>query len=361
MFELQPDGERLELRAGAGWSEDLTGHPTVGTGLASQAGFTLVVGKRVVVESAGAESRFQSGALLDDERVVSGLTVPITGAAQPFGVLGVFARRERKFTEQASLLDFAEDAICVRDAMPSGGTLTFKAEDHMVDAASAALDPAAKPGPHVRLEASGTGIPEGIIDKIFDPFFTTKEVGKGTRLGLSTVLAIVKSHGGFIQVHSEVGKGATFKVFLPATLDTATTTTGAAGSISPLPKGSEELILLVDDEAPLRDTAEQLLENDGYRVLAAADGADALALFSQHCADIRAIVTDVMMPLMDGVGMVRVLRRMDVNVPIVVSTGLDEDDKMPELKRLGVRTFLMKPYNVEKLLTVLRDELNPPS
>jgi len=113
----------------------------------------------------------------------------------------------------------------------------------------------------------------------------------------------------------------------------------------------------VDDETPVRETAEKLLTQNGYRVLIAPDGAEGLALFSHHRREIKAIVTDVMMPLMDGVAMTRVLRKMDASVPILASTGLDDDEKIQEMKGLGVRTFLVKPYSVEKLLVSLRDEL----
>ena len=250
-------------------------------------------------------------------------------------------------------------AVNARDALPHGGTLTFKAENANLDEIFTSMEPGAKAGPHVLLQAidTGTGIPAHVVEKIFDPFFTTKEVGKGTGLGLSTVLGIVKSHGGIIQVHSEVGKGTTFSIYLPATQGDEL----VAPSIAPgdLPKGQQELILVVDDETPVRETAEKLLTQNGYRVLTAPDGAEGLALYSHHRREIKAIVTDVMMPLMDGVAMTRVLRKMDASVPILASTGLDDDEKIQEMKGLGVRTFLVKPYSVEKLLRSLRDELKP--
>ncbi|MBI3874521.1 MAG: PAS domain S-box protein, partial [Verrucomicrobia bacterium] len=248
-------------------------------------------------------------------------------------------------------------AVNARDAMPHGGTITLKAENVTLDEVFTSMEHGTKPGPYVLLQAidTGTGIPIEIIDKIFDPFFTTKDPGKGTGLGLSTVLGIVKSHCGFIQVHSEAGKGTAFKIYLPAT--PAPMAKGPAMPASELPHGNQELVLVVDDELPVRETAEKLLQRSGYRVLTASDGVEALALFSQHRAEINGVITDVMMPHMDGVGLTRVLRRMAPQLPIVASTGLDEDDKMEELKALGVRAYLAKPYSVEKLLTVLRDAL----
>jgi signal transduction histidine kinase len=164
--------------------------------------------------------------------------------------------------------------LCVnaRDAMPNGGTLLLSAENITIDEHYAGMMPEAHAGPYVVLQVSdtGTGIPRDVLDKIFDPFFTTKEMGKGTGLGLSSLIGIVKSHGGFVNVYSEVGTGTTFKVFLPAL--PGCEATPAIATPVPLPLGRGELILVVDDELTLRDITQRILERRGYRILTAADG-----------------------------------------------------------------------------------------
>ncbi|MBI3853285.1 MAG: PAS domain S-box protein [Verrucomicrobia bacterium] len=249
--------------------------------------------------------------------------------------------------------------LCVnaRDAMPDGGTLRVAAENAVLDQQYADMNPNAKPGPYVGLEVSdtGVGIPPAIIDQIFDPFFTTKEVGKGTGLGLSTVLGIVKSHGGFVTVQSEVGRGTTFKALLPAKPN-ATARTGDTAAIA-LPGGRGELVLVVDDEAPIRKVTQKTLERYGYRVETAANGTEAMAIFAQRMGQIHLVLTDISMPLMGGVALTRALKQQDPKVKVIVSTGQGQDDKVAELKALGVTTFMDKPYNTERLLVTLRDAL----
>ena len=153
--------------------------------------------------------------------------------------------------------------LCVnaRDAMPDGGKLTLRLNNLALDAAQAAMDLDARPGPYVviNVEDTGTGIPKEIQERIFEPFFTTKDPGKGTGLGLSTTLAIVRSHGGFIRCYSTAGKGSIFKVYLPADVASAATE-GAPAEYVQLPRGHQELVLVVDDEAPIRAVARHILE-----------------------------------------------------------------------------------------------------
>ncbi|MEI7929457.1 MAG: PAS domain S-box protein, partial [Verrucomicrobiales bacterium] len=181
--------------------------------------------------------------------------------------------------------------LCVnaRDAMPNGGKLTISAENLMLDAHYASLNPEAKPGPYVfiQIEDTGSGIPPGILEKIFDPFFTTKEVGKGTGLGLSTSLAIVKSHGGFLRVYSEMGKGTKFHINLPARTELSATT--AAETVAEMPRGHGELILIVDDEVSVRLITQRTLETFGYRVLLASDGSESVAIYATRKAEIAAV------------------------------------------------------------------------
>jgi PAS domain S-box-containing protein len=249
-------------------------------------------------------------------------------------------------------------SVNARDAMFNGGRLTLAAENFDVDENYATMMPGAKPGPHVMLRVTdtGRGMPRAMIDKIFDPFFTTKEVGKGTGLGLSTTLGIVKSHGGFISVYSEPGKGTTFKVFLPATVmreDLQQSET----SVVPI-QGNGELILVVDDEPNILGVTKMILEKHRYDVASASDGPEALAIFAQQMQAISLVLTDLSMPYMDGIALVRSLKKMRPNLSIVASTGQGEQAAVAELQSLGVNNFLTKPYNTERLLATLDDTLH---
>jgi CheY-like chemotaxis protein len=247
--------------------------------------------------------------------------------------------------------------LCVnaRDAMPYGGKLVISARNLALDAQYAGLNPEAKPGPYVliQVEDSGNGMPARVIEKIFDPFFTTKEVGKGTGLGLSTSLAIVKSHGGFIQVYSEQGKGTTFKVHLPA--QTEASAEVAAEIAAELPRGHGELILVVDDEVSVRQITQQTLEAFGYRVILACDGTEAVAIYAQRSAEIAAVLTDMTMPVMDGLATIHVLRKINPEVRIIAASGLSANS---QIAGLGVKHFLPKPYTAETLLKALQEVLS---
>lgn len=249
--------------------------------------------------------------------------------------------------------------LCVnaRDAMPDGGTLTVGAQSFTVDTHYAAMHPDAKPGPYVMINVTdtGTGIPQEVADKIFDPFFTTKEQGKGTGLGLSTVLAIVKSHLGFLKLESESGKGTTFTVCFPAQ-------DGSAGIVSVdaqemMPHGQGELILIVDDEAAVRTITQLTLEANGYGVLVAADGAEAVAIFAQHAGEVAAVLTDMMMPVMDGPATIQVLKLMNPGVKIIAASGLSANGEVARAKGMGVEHFLAKPYSAQTILKTLRQVL----
>lgn len=253
--------------------------------------------------------------------------------------------------------------LCVnaRDAMPDGGRITIRAENHLVDEHYAAMNIEARVGPYamIAVEDTGTGIARDIADKIFDPFFTTKDVGKGTGLGLATSMAIVKSHGGFIRVDSAPGAGACFRLYLPATA--AAATAAAPGPKPRLPRGNGETVLVVDDEASIRTIARQTLEGYGYRVLLAADGAEAVALFSRHQAEIDVVLTDMMMPVMDGAATIEVLTRMNPCVRIIGASGLAADGHGPRVAAGALTHFLPKPYTALTLLTAIRSALRPKS
>ncbi len=242
--------------------------------------------------------------------------------------------------------------LCVnaRDAMPHGGKLRLEAENIEIDEHYARMNVESKTGKYASLTVvdTGVGIPEQNLTKIFDPFFTTKEFGHGTGLGLSTVAVIVRSHGGFINVYSEIGRGAQFKVYLPA-IETARAAPGKTAR-GELPVGSGELVLVIDDEHAIREVARETLNAFGYRTLVANDGAEAMAVFAAHREEVRVVITDMMMPYMDGSATIRALRRLDPRVKIIATSGLKADDKMAEATQLGVKTFLPKPYTAEKLL-----------
>jgi PAS domain S-box-containing protein len=245
--------------------------------------------------------------------------------------------------------------LCVnaRDAMPNGGLLTMTVENAMIDEHYAALSPEATHGPHVlvRVEDTGMGMTPEVQEKIFDPFYTTKDIGKGTGLGLSTSLAIVKSHGGFIRVSSEAGRGTKFEVYLPAGAE-------SSGDESDpieveLPRGHGEMILVVDDEEAVRRVTRQTLEVFGYRVIVAADGAEAVATFASRQAEIDGLLTDMMMPGIDGPAAIQVIMKMHPTLPIIAASGLATDAQMARASSLGVKYFLPKPYSARTLLRML--------
>jgi nitrogen-specific signal transduction histidine kinase len=249
--------------------------------------------------------------------------------------------------------------LCVnaRDAMPNGGTLTLKAANVILDESFVAKTPNAKSGPHVCLVVTdtGTGIQPENLERIFDPFFTTKEVGKGTGLGLSTVLGIVRGHGGFVQVETELGLGTSFKLYFPATPKAETTT--VTETIAFLPSGHGELILVVDDEVVVRQVVTHALENYGYRVISATQGKEGLDLFARHQNEIKAVITDMMMPVMNGPAMIKELRAIDPCLRIIGITGLPEQSSIEGLDTLDLSTLLVKPFTGEKLLRTLNEVL----
>jgi len=249
--------------------------------------------------------------------------------------------------------------LCInaRDAMPDGGRLTIGAENTYIDENYARMQVEAKPGQYVVISVAdtGVGIPPDVVGRIFEPFFTTKELGKGTGLGLPSIRAIVKGHDGFINVYSEVGKGTEFKIYIPAAVSPRAER--IEGGQYDAPRGHGELILIVDDEAPILEVAKKTLEENGYKVLTAADGAEALALYAEHKKKVDAVLIDMIMPYLDGAASIRALRKLDPNVKIIASSGLAANDKLFESADEGVRTFLSKPYSAEKLLRALSEIL----
>ncbi|HUB67603.1 MAG TPA: PAS domain S-box protein [Candidatus Methylacidiphilales bacterium] len=242
-----------------------------------------------------------------------------------------------------------------RDAMPEGGILAVRVENALLDKHSTAAPGPAKPGRCVIISItdSGSGISSVMLDKIFEPFFTTKEVGKGTGLGLSTVLAIVKSHDGFVNVDSELGKGSTFKVCFPA-LDICAGKRKETGTLPVLPRGKGETVLVVDDEASVLAVTSQTLEAFGYRTLTATNGAEAVALYVQRGEEISAVLSDMVMPVMDGLATIRALKQIDPTVKIIVASGSATSGSIARDSECAIRHFLNKPYTAATLLKTLR-------
>ena len=249
--------------------------------------------------------------------------------------------------------------LCVnaRDAMPDGGTLSITAENIRIDENYVQMHLDAKVGAYIVITISdtGTGIPPEILERIFEPFFTTKDLNKGTGLGLSTVIGIIKSHGGFVNVSSKVGEGTQFKVYLPAA---ETPETQIVEDEAPL-SGKGELILVVDDEAPIREVTKTSLETYNYRVITASDGIDAIVLYAQHKDEIGLVLLDMMMPLMDGITTTRTLQKMNPNVKIIAVSGLVTNDKLAAAT--GVNQFLPKPYTAQELLKTINGVLHSES
>lgn len=243
--------------------------------------------------------------------------------------------------------------LCVnaRDAMPNGGSLTISAENFFIDENYARMNLDARVGPYVVITVAdtGVGIPASILDRIFEPFYTTKEVGKGTGLGLSTVLGITKGHGGFVHVYSEVGLGSEFKVYLPAQ---------EAAEISEeqereLPNGNGELILVVDDEDAIRDVTKTSLEIHNYKAITASDGIEAIALYAEYREQISIVLTDMVMPSMDGMTTIRTLQKINPAVKIIAVSGLASSEKVSAISDIGVKAFLSKPFTAKQLLQTI--------
>ncbi len=245
--------------------------------------------------------------------------------------------------------------VNARDAMPNGGTLKLKAENLSIDENYARMNSNASVGPHcvITVSDTGTGMTPEILSRIFEPFFTTKEQGKGTGLGLSTVLNIITSHSGFVTVESKVGKGTQFQVYLPAGSGTQTLLTLE----QELPKGQGELILIVDDEAAICEITQTSLETSNYHVLTAHDGIEAIALYVQHRNHINAVLMDMMMPDMDGLTTIRMLKQVNPDVLIITVSGLAESTQVNEAMNMGVQAFLPKPYTLHELLKTLHSVL----
>ena len=254
---------------------------------------------------------------------------------------------------------FLNLCINARDAMPEGGELTLTAANRTLDVAAAAGIPNGRPGDFLTVEVrdTGTGIPPEVLARIWEPFYTTKGEGKGTGLGLSTVRGILHQHDGFVTVQTRVGHGTAFMVYLPAA--------ESAGDGKTLPhapqptRGEGELILVVDDDEPVRLMAAQILGSYGYKVVTACDGAEAIAAFAPRAAEVRLVLTDMDMPMLGGQALATALRRMRPELPIVAMSGTDSPGSVGHND--FTTAFLVKPFQAETLLAIVRHTLDKPA
>jgi len=249
--------------------------------------------------------------------------------------------------------------VNARDAMPQGGELTVETSNVEIDEAFAARQVAMKTGSYVQLAVTdtGCGMDQPTIDRIFEPFFTTKDQGKGTGLGLSTVYGIVTQSGGNILVHSEPGKGTTFKIYLPQD-PSAIVGSAMRPPTSTVQYKGTETILVVEDEDALREVARRILESAGYCVVTARDGEEAIALCVRHSLVIHLLLTDVVMPRMSGKVLAERLAKVRPSLPVIYMSGYT-DDAIVHHGALDIEThFVGKPFTVEVLTSKVREVLD---
>ncbi len=247
-------------------------------------------------------------------------------------------------------------AVNAKDAISeSVGRIKLTAKNVSLDKSWANMHSHATAGPHIVLSVSdtGSGMSADVLERMWDPFFTTKEIGRGTGLGLSTALSIVKDHGGFFDVKSEIGKGTEAAVYLPALSSSIESHTEKRND--KFPKGNGEVILVVDDEEHIRLMAFSALTKNGYKVLMAADGTEALAVYTKH-GGVELVLTDMVMPFMDGSSTIRALRNIDPEIKIIATSGLMNSASIKS-SMPGVNECLPKPYTTEQLMKVISEVL----
>jgi len=252
-------------------------------------------------------------------------------------------------------------SVNARDAMLQGGTLTISLNPVSLDSDYVQNRPEARVGEFVclRVTDTGSGMEAATMARIFEPFFTTKEVGKGTGLGLATVYGIVKQHGGWIEVASEVGDGTAFSVFLPACAPSAGTGKEKSDTTAFF-RGGDETILVVEDESVLRELAHAILEGAGYQIVEAASGREALDVWRQYNGKIDLVLTDMVMPEgISGVDLAKRLIAVRPDVKIIFASGYTVDDVSTDfLARSNNARFLQKPYTHDVLIQTVRQALD---
>jgi two-component system cell cycle sensor histidine kinase/response regulator CckA len=243
-----------------------------------------------------------------------------------------------------------------RDAMPNGGPIVIRARNMTLDHDYAAIDHVAASGDYVQIEIedSGVGMSTEVLGKIFEPFFTTKETGSGTGLGLSTSMAIIRGHGGFIQAYSEPGRGSIFRVHLRSSGQREQADDSAISELlDELPRGNGELVLVVDDEVAIRTMTRQTLDAYGYTTAVASNGAEAIEFIESGRSEVSVVLTDMAMPVMDGAATAAYLLREHPTLPVIAASGLTANGEVARAENSGVRTFLAKPYTTTELLQAI--------
>jgi CheY-like chemotaxis protein len=250
--------------------------------------------------------------------------------------------------------------LCVnaRDAMPSGGLLTINTR--MVSAASLRTQhPETPASSYVCIEVSdtGEGMTEEIRKRIFEPFFTTKGIGKGTGLGLSVAFGVVQTHKGFIDVESELGKGTTFRMYLPVSEVAEPISEEEEETLEEIPGGTETL-LVVEDEEMLMMSLQMVLVEKGYNVLPAGDGLEALKIYQERKNDIALVLTDLGLPTITGLEVCQRIKKIKSNERMILATGFLDPEMKSEFLKAGIQDFLYKPYDLKKVLKLVREVLD---
>lgn len=250
--------------------------------------------------------------------------------------------------------------LCInaRDAMPSGGSLIIETSNSSIDAAYCALQPLARPGNFSVLSVtdSGTGMDAATLDRIFEPFFTTKELGKGTGLGLATVYGIMRQHGGFIQVYSELGTGTTFRAYLPISA-AAAPSPDQTEDTRPV-RGGSETLLVAEDHEGLRQLAFETLTHLGYQVLLASDGEQAISEFILHRNTVDLVILDVVMPKLSGPEVYARICAEKAGIPVIFATGYSADISVLQKAQQQGLPIIQKPFSSRNLARRVRETLD---
>jgi len=252
-------------------------------------------------------------------------------------------------------------AVNARDAMPKGGQLVVSTQALDINSNYSRQRPEARPGRFVCLTVrdTGCGMDAKTLARVFEPFFSTKEVGKGTGLGLATVYGIVKQHQGWVEVSSEVNVGTIFRIFFPASICEADKQS-ESGEATEFVHGGRETILLVEDEAPLREMVTRVLRGYNYRVLEATNGPEALKIWNEHSEDIDLLLTDMVMPGgLTGSDLARIVRERKPNLKVIFSSGFSAETVAPDFNEHS--EFLAKPYRPNVLAQRVRKCLDAPA
>ncbi|HUX20554.1 MAG TPA: response regulator, partial [Spirochaetia bacterium] len=245
-----------------------------------------------------------------------------------------------------------------RDAMPKGGRLVIECRNVDFDTSVPVATGDIPPGSYVRLcvSDSGIGIDPELLAKIFEPFFTTKSPDKGTGLGLSTVFGIVDQSHGYVEVQSELGKGSSFIIFLPVTGQTVRQPRGEGNQA--IASGGNETVLLVEDEEAVRGLVSQLLTMKGYRVLEASNPGEALLIYEKQQEEIDLLISDIVMPHMDGHLLSTRLRGINPNLKIILMSGYPAQTLRDKIDEISVFPLIQKPFDANNFMTKVREVLD---